>query len=153
MIAIYALGLSALAGRTAHAAPDAISAVEVADTSTRVQVAKVSLSVGTMTARDGNLVGTYSITVPLMESKSETGQIVLPLTKNLASYVQDGGSLTGTGVSAKDSEDGNRKIEARFSPVDPATNQGRINLQIQTSQRTLEFDSTYRIAEPTSAAN
>jgi hypothetical protein len=130
---------------TTAAEPDS-SAVNVADSSTYVSIAKVNLSVGTMSVAEGDLVGTYSIDVPLRKSKSEDGQITLPLEQPLEHYLRDGGTLSGKGVSAMDSEDGNRRIEARFSPYDAKSQTGRIHLTIETSLRTLEFDSTYTLS-------
>ncbi len=120
--------------------------VEVADTSTYVRVAKVNLNVGTMSAAGGDLIGTYSIKVPMMESKSEEGRITLPLGKGLKTYLENGGTITGKGVSSKDIADNQRKIEARFSPYDAEAKQGKIHLTIETSLRVLEFDSTYTLS-------
>ncbi len=124
---------------------DPATLVKVADTSTRVNIAKVNLVVGEMSVSDGQLVGTYAIDVPLRQTKSEKGQITLPLDRTLATYLQAGGTLTGKGVSEKNIDDNTRRIEARFSPYDQESKQGRIHLTIETSLRTLEFDSTYTL--------
>ncbi len=121
--------------------------VKVADTSTYVQIAKVDLTVDTMSVADGNLVGTYSIDVPLMKSKSEEGQITLPLSQDLRTYLETGGTISGQGVSTKNIEDRNRKIAAKFSPYDSESKTGRIHLTIETSLRVLEFDSTYTLTD------
>lgn len=132
-----------------RAESDEIS-VKVADTATYVKVAKVDLTVDTMTVHDGNLIGTYSIDVPLMKSKSEKGQITLPLSQNLMTYLENGGTISGKGVSEKEIEDKDRKIEARFSPYDSGAKEGRIHLTIETSLRILEFDSTYTLTSESS---
>ncbi len=120
--------------------------VQVADTATYVSIAKINLSVGAMSVEEGDLVGTYSIDVPLQKSKSEDGQITLPLRQPLATYLRDGGTLSGKGLSTKVIEDNQRKIKARFSDYDPQSKIGKIHLTIETSLRTMEFDSTYTVS-------
>lgn len=122
--------------------------VAVADSSTYVKIARVDLAVGAMSVDDGQLVGTYSIDVPLRTSKSEKGRITLPMDRALAIYLRNGGTLSGEGLSDKDLEDRKRRIEARFSPFDAETKTGRIHLTIETSLRVLEFDSTYTLSDP-----
>lgn len=129
---------------TLRAEPNAIE-VKVADTSTYVQIAKVDLTVKPMSVADGNLVGTHSIDVPLMKSKSEDGQITLPLSQDLRTYLENGGTISGQGVTTKNIEDRTRKIAAKFSPYDPKAREGHIHLTIETSLRVLEFDSTYTL--------
>lgn len=120
--------------------------VDVADAVTYVKLAKVNLSVGTMTVVNGKLVGTYSIDVPLMKSKYEKGRIILPLSKDLEDLVRKGGSVTGKGVAEEGSQSGDRKIDARFGSYDSETKGGRILLTIDTGKRILEFDSTYHLS-------
>ncbi len=145
---ILAANFVFLAG--AQALADSPTIVTVADTSTYVSIARVDLAVGAMSVDAGQLVGTYSIDVPLRQSKSEKGRITLPLTGDLKTYLEAGGTLSGKGVSAKKIDDNTRKIKARFSPYDAESKEGRIHLTIETSQRTFEFDSTYTLSEPVS---
>lgn len=119
--------------------------VDVADAATYVTAAKVNLSVGTMRVVEGKLLGTYSINVPLMKSKFEKGRIILPLSQDLEAYMRKGGTVSGKGIAEEGSQRGDRKIDARFSPIESTTNGGRIRLTIDTGRRILVFDSTYRV--------
>jgi hypothetical protein len=119
--------------------------VNVEDAVTYVNLAKVNLSVGKMSFDEGKLLGTYSIEVPLMKSKSENGQIVLSLLQGVEVYARDGGSISGEGIVAGE-QDERRKIDVRFSPCNNETNEGRIDLTIDTGTRILEFKSTYRLS-------
>jgi hypothetical protein len=83
--------------------------------------------------------------VPLMKSKSENGQIVLSLLQGVEVYARDGGSISGEGIVAGE-QDERRKIDVRFSPCNNETNEGRIDLTIDTGTRILEFKSTYRLS-------
>lgn len=144
-VSLAALLLTGFGGGQSLWAEDEPLAVAVADTSTSVNIAKVYLSVGAMSVDDGQLVGTYSINVPLRQSKSEKGLITLPMEKELVAYLRHGGTLSGEGLSKENNPDGKRRIDARFSAFDSETKTGRIHLTIETSQRVLEFDSTYTL--------
>jgi len=148
-VSLAALVLSGFCGQLMLHAEEGATSVAVADTSTFVNIAKVYLSVGSMTVDDGQLVGSYSIDVPLRKSKSEKGSIKLALKKDIGSYLSEGGTISGEGQSDKKIEDNKRRIDARFSPFDPAKNSGRIELTIETSQRVLKFESTYTLSGET----
>ena len=145
-LSIATLLLAGIGGIQNLRAEEESIAVDVADAVTYVQVAKINLSVGTMTVDKGKLLGTYSINVPLLKSKSEKGRIILPLLKDLDAYVRNGGSISGEGIAEEGSQRGHRKIDVRFSPCDSATKGGRIQLTIDTGKRILEFESTYQLS-------
>jgi hypothetical protein len=119
--------------------------VDVSDSTTYVNLAKVNLSVGTMSFDDGKLLGTYSIQVPMLKSKSETGRIVLSLLQGVDVYARDGGSISGEGI-VEGNQGERRKIDVHFSPCDSETKEGRIDLKIDTGARILEFKSTYQLS-------
>jgi hypothetical protein len=119
--------------------------VKVADAVTYVNVAKVNLTVGKMSFDGGKLLGTYAIQVPLMKSKGENGRIVLPLLQGVEDYARDGGSISGEGI-VEGKQDERRRIDVRFSPCDDETQEGRIDLTIDTGARILQFKSTYHLS-------
>ena len=120
----------------------------IEDAKSRVSIASVKLSVGDLAAVDGQLVGDYSIRVPLMESKNDHGRIVLPLHVSIAELGEKGGTLTGQSISHKKDTTPN-KIVCQVIPQKDQT----ILLAITTDRRTIEFTSRYEVLTSRRAAN
>jgi hypothetical protein len=110
------------------------------DSKSRVSIASVQLSVGDLTAVDGQLVGDYNIQVPLMQSKNDHGRIVLPLHMSLAELGKKGGTLTGQSISHKANTTPNKIVCQVIPQKDQA-----IRLAITTDNRTIQFTSRYQI--------
>lgn len=114
----------------------------IEDAKSRVSIASVKLSVSDLKPEDGNLVGEYTIRVPLMESKNDQGKIILPLNISMENLDVVGGTLRGRAVSYKDSEKTNT-IVCRIFPGEEQA----IELDITTNDRTVQFESRYTIIE------
>ncbi|MGJ8649172.1 MAG: hypothetical protein ACSHX4_02320 [Opitutaceae bacterium] len=114
---------------------------EIEDSKCRVGIASVKLSVSALVPENGNLVGEYSIVVPLMKSKNDKGRIVLPLDSNVNDLGNNGGVLRGKAISYKDGKTPNNII-CEVLPLKNKT----ILLEITTDDRTLEFKSSYTVA-------
>lgn len=114
---------------------------EIEDTKCRVGIASVKLSVSALVPEGGNLVGEYSIVVPLMQSKNDKGRIVLPLDSNVNDLGNKGGVLRGKAISYKEGKTPNNII-CEVLPLKNKT----ILLEITTDDRTLEFKSRYTVA-------
>lgn len=112
------------------------------DAKSRVSFAAVKLSVSDLKPKDGNLVGEYTIRVPLMESKNDHGKIVLPLDISMDELDAAGGTLRGEAISHKGSKEANT-IVCRIYPGEDQM----IELDITTSKRTVHFESRYKIVE------
>ncbi|MGC6456668.1 MAG: hypothetical protein ACON39_03495 [Coraliomargaritaceae bacterium] len=117
-------------------------AIQIEDTSCRVGLFAVKLSVGLLTQKENTLVGEYVIDVPLFQSKSDHGQVILPIDKPLESFGEKGGVLIGEGHSRKNPGEVH-KIVCKILPIDNK----RIELAITTSQRTVHFSSSYAVIE------
>ncbi|WP_269524087.1 hypothetical protein [Coraliomargarita parva] len=115
-------------------------AFNIEDSKSRVGIAPIYLSVSRLTPESGNLVGTYSIEVPIMNSKNDFGKIVLPLDVTVAELGKNGGVLRGNAYSEKKDKPPN-KIVCRILPH----NNQQILLAITTADRTLNFESRYTI--------
>jgi hypothetical protein len=116
------------------------SVFRIEDTKTRVSLASVKLSVSDLKPEDGNLVGEYSIQVPLMQSKNDKGKIVLPLDFSMDELGARGGTLRGLAISYKEGTTPNSII----CEIIPAKDQ-QVRLDITTDDRTLQFKSRYSI--------
>ncbi len=114
----------------------------ITDTKTRVSLASVMLSVSDLKPEDGNLVGEYSINVPLMKSKNDKGKIVLPLDRSMHDIGAKGGVLRGLAISYKEGKTPN----AIVCEIIPDKDQ-KILLDITTDDRKLKFKSRYSIVE------
>lgn len=128
-------------GTSASASWDG-SVFRINDAKTRVSIASVQLSVSDLKPEGGNLVGEYTINVPLMKSKNDKGKIVLPLDLNMDSLDAEGGVLRGLAISYKEG----KKPNPIICEIIPEQNQ-KILLNIKTSDRTLKFASRYSIVE------
>ena len=117
-------------------------AIQIEDTSCRVGLFAVKLSVGLLTQKENTLVGEYVIDVPLFQSKSDHGHVILPIDKPLESFGEKGGVLIGEGHSRKNPGEVH-KIVCKILPID---NKG-IELAITTSRRTVHFSSSYAVIE------
>jgi hypothetical protein len=118
------------------------SVFRIEDSKSRVSIASVKLSVSDLTPEDGNLVGEYSIVVPLMKSKNDKGTIILPLNQTIDDLGVTGGVLRGQVISYKEGTNANQII----CEIIPEKDQ-KILLEITTDNRTLEFKSRYTIVE------
>lgn len=114
----------------------------IEDAKSRVSLAAVKLSVSDLKPEGGNLVGEYTIRVPLMESKNDQGKIILPLNISMDDIGIVGATLRGRAVSYNDSEKTNT-IVCRIFPGEKQT----IELDITTQDRTIQFESRYMIVE------
>ncbi|TVP79233.1 MAG: hypothetical protein EA353_06520 [Puniceicoccaceae bacterium] len=112
----------------------------IEDTRTRVSLASVMLSVSDLKPENGNLVGDYTIRVPLMQSKNDRGKIILPLDISMDDLGTKGGTLRGQAISFKEDTTPNA-IVCRIVPGEKQA----IYLDITTDDRTLQFESRYTI--------
>ncbi|MEN8843362.1 MAG: hypothetical protein ABF323_05200 [Lentimonas sp.] len=116
---------------------------EIEDTKCHVGIASVKLSVTTLKPENGNLVGEYSIVVPLMKSSNDKGRIVLPLNNSsVGALGKNGGVLQGKAISYKEGTTPN-DIRCDVLPLKNKT----ILLAIETDSRTLKFKSSYTVSE------
>lgn len=117
-------------------------AFSIEDSRAFVGIAPVYLSVSKLTPEGGNLVGTYSIRVPLKSSKNDRGKIVLPLDIKVSELGAKGGVLKGKAHSQKD----DKSINEIVCVILPEKDQG-IRLAITTDKRTINFNSRYTVIE------
>jgi len=117
-------------------------AFSIEDSRAFVGIAPVYLSVSKLEPEDGNLVGTYSISVPLMTSKNDKGKIVLPLNTKVSELGDKGGVLKGKAHSQ--TEEGT--INDIVCVILPEKDQA-IKLAITTKSRTINFESRYTVIE------
>jgi hypothetical protein len=115
---------------------------KIDDSKCRVGIASVKLSVSELKPKDGNLVATYTIKVPLRKSENDTGLIVLPIDISVDELHDNGGVLRGTAYSDKKGKEPNTII----CEIGPDENKN-IALEIITSDRTLNFKSHYTVIE------
>ena len=115
---------------------------KIDDSKCRVGIASIKLSVSELKPKNGNLVATYSIHVPLKKSENDTGQIVLPIDVTVEDLHNQGGVLIGTAYSDTKGKTPNKII----CEVGPNTTKG-ITLEIITDKRTLNFTSRYTVIE------
>lgn len=120
--------------------------IQIDSTHTYVFVAKVSLSISDLVLKDGALVGTYHIRVPMKPSKNEWGIMELPLEKSkiVEHYMEKGGILEGTGESVKENQP-TRIIACEIKPSSEGAMYGDLALEIDTGERVLNFVSEYKI--------
>ncbi len=137
---ILALTVFGLLGILRAQAQD--SSFKIDDCKTRVSIAAVNLTVGELTEVDGQLVGDYSIKVPLKQSKNETGRIVLPLSISVNELRTNGGTLTGHAYSSIEGKPPNTIVCEILPQKDHS-----IRLAITTPHRTLNFKSHYEIID------
>ncbi|PXA05481.1 hypothetical protein DDZ13_01020 [Coraliomargarita sinensis] len=117
-------------------------AFSIEDSRCFVGLAPVYLSVSKLKPKDGNLVGTYTINVPLMTSKNDKGKIVLPLKSKVSVLGAKGGVLKGKAHS--ETEEG--AINDIVCVIRPEKDQA-IELAITTEHRTVNFKSRYTVIE------
>lgn len=125
-------------------AVQAVPRIEVADSETRVLIAKVYLSVGDLVLEDGALVGNYALRVPLRPGKSEGGTLRLPVEKGLLRMAREGAELDGRGYSFKEDKPV-RKIVATIHPAEGESTGGELDLWIDVGDRVIEFRSRYEL--------
>lgn len=143
----YALLLLTMAGSLVSSATETSeswgdSVFRINDAKTRVSIASVKLSISDLKREEGNLVGEYTIVVPLMTSKNDKGKIVLPLDRDMHAIGAEGGVLEGQAISYKAGTTPNL-IVCRILPKEGQ----KILLDITTDDRTLQFKSRYSIVE------
>jgi len=116
------------------------SVFRIEDSRSRVKIASVNLTVSDLKPVGDNLVGEYTIEVPLMKAKNDKGRIVLPLNRTMEELGSTGGVLRGQAISYKEGTTPNT-IKCVIIP-----NQNQdIRLEITTDDRTLRFESRYEI--------
>lgn len=120
---------------------------KIEDSKCRVGIASVKLSVSELKPKDGNLVATYAINVPLSKSSNDSGLIVLPIDVTVDELNKKGGVLRGKAYSDEDGTAPNTII----CEVGPSENKG-IRLEIITDKRTLNFKSRYTVIESSDAS-
>lgn len=108
----------------------------------RVGIASVKLSVSELKPKDGNLVATYTIHVPLNKSSNDSGLIVLPINITVDELSKNGGVLVGKAYSDQPGKTPNT-ITCQIGSIE---NKG-IQLEIITDKRTLNFTSRYTVIE------
>lgn len=116
------------------------SVFRIEDAKSRVSIASIKLSVSDLKPESGNLIGEYTIEVPLMKSKNDKGKIVLPLDSSMDELGANGGVLRGQAISYKKGTTPN----AIVCEIIPNKDQ-KILLEITTDDRTLKFSSRYSI--------
>lgn len=139
---LLALGHTLTASEASTIASWDGSVFRITESKTRVSLASVKLTVSDLKPEDGNLVGEYSIDVPLMKSKNDKGKIVLPLDLHMDAIGAEGGVLRGQAISYQEGKTPNRII----CKIIPKQDQ-KILLDIKTDDRTLKFTSRYSIVK------
>lgn len=119
------------------------SRVIIEDSRTRVFLFSVYLKVGEVVEKDKQLLGNYNIRVPSSSSDNEEGKVILELEQPLEEVIAKGGTIKGKGISTK-SKHPERKITCEFKPDPKKPNSGDIRMTIDTSDRVLRFNSTYK---------
>ena len=117
-------------------------AFSIEDSRSFVGIAPVYLSVSELKPKNGQLVGTYTIKVPLMRSKNDHGNIVLPLEMTVSDLGKQGGVLKGKAISKKKNKSTNLIVCEILPKKDRA-----IMLAITTDDRTIKFKSRYTVIE------
>ena len=120
----------------------------IEDSRAFVGVAPVYLSVSELKPKDGNLIGTYTIKVPLMSSKNDHGKIVLPLDVTVDELGAKGGVLRGKAISKKKEKNHNLIVCEIIPMKDQA-----IRLAITTDKRTIKFKSRYSVIETSNTSS
>jgi hypothetical protein len=118
------------------------SVFRIEDAKSRVSIASIKLSVSDLKPEGDNLVGEYTIEVPLLQSKNDRGKIVLPLNLSMVELGANGGVLHGQAISYQ----GGKTPNLIICEVLPKKGQ-KILLEITTDDRTLEFTSRYSIVK------
>ncbi len=150
LLGLYTLVSSVTAEVAEEIKPYGPELFEVEDTSTKVKVfafikADVKLSVKGLTLKDGFLKGYYFLTVPMKDSKNEMGIISLELDKSPEKYIQHGGKMDGTGTCLAGDGRPLRILEAKIVPNKDNCYRGKLHLQVDTTERVLNFVSDYTI--------
>ena len=114
--------------------------LRIEDAKSRVSIAAVKLSVSDLKAEEGNLVGEYTIRVPIMSSSDDHGRIILPLDISMDELGENGGVLRGQAISDKEGKTPNLIV----CEVIPGKDQ-KIRLDITTDKHTIKFKSNYSI--------
>ena len=133
----------------AHKAPLTHTAVnsweqcsfKIEDSKCRIGIASVKLSVSELTPKDGKLIATYAINVPLSQSNNDTGQIVLPINTSISEIERNGGVFKGHAYSDNKDKKEPSTIICKIGPLSTKD----ITLEITTSTRTLNFESRYTV--------
>ncbi|ADE55024.1 hypothetical protein [Coraliomargarita akajimensis] len=107
-----------------------------------VGIAAVKLSVSTLKQVNGQLIGNYTIVVPLSKKSNDQGRIVLELDQDLNTIGEQGGTLKGLAYSSKEDTQPNLVV----CKIGPLSNKA-IDLSITTEKRTICFDSSYTLIE------
>lgn len=114
--------------------------MEIEDTSTRVSIARVNLSLGEMTYKEGLLTGEYAIKVPISKSRNDNGKIEIVI-ENINELREVGGTITGYGTSKVDG----LRYPIKGDVVPLSANYGLIELEINIGSRLLAFKTEYKL--------
>ena len=115
---------------------------QIEDARSFVGIAPVYLSVSELKPDNGELIGYYTIRVPMMSSKNDRGKIILLLDASISELWKNGGVISGKALSQL--EDG--IVNQVVCEIIPEKNQ-KIKLAITTDSRTIKFESQYRVIE------
>lgn len=129
--------------------PSDIAVVTVEKTSTRVGIALVRLEIGELVidADEGTMTGRYEIRVPLKSSKNEGGDLLLFLSTDIATLMEEGGEIRGIGESDKENMP-TRRIEATVLPSTAKEDRGKIRMTVDVGERVLHFDTRFHLLTP-----
>jgi hypothetical protein len=103
------------------------------------------LTLTNLELRDHTLSGLYEVNVPLRRSRGDSGTILLQLTMPVNELKADGGILEGKGFSSASPDDQPHLITCTLIPTGDAGDTGTLSLSIQTPERVLKFETTYRV--------
>ncbi len=136
--ALLALGLLfSAAPLSADSADDFGRMLSIDSCKTRVGLAKVVLEVSNLRVMADRIEGAYRIKVPLFPFKNDHGRLRLDLPGSLDDVIRQQTPITGSGLSFEDGP--MSRILAKIQPG------GRLELQIETDDRKLVFQTDYRL--------
>lgn len=124
---------------------DPYSKVTVETSSTSIYIGKVTLSVGTLTRKDGYLSGDYKAKVFPYWFMGEHGTFRLKASDEDFARIAKGEVVEFAG-DAQNSDKEVRKITGRATPADAATGKFKVRIFV-TEKIQLIFNSTYKFGE------
>jgi len=149
MLALFFLSVLAPAARSADAALDRFSIVEVAPVKTSIYIASVTLAVPRFVRQGEIYESTYTANIFPYFFWNEEGRLQIAVTDAALRHFARGGSFS-FGGSAIRSDGTVRKVEGTVMPVDPVS--GKIEVRVfVTRHLSLAFDTTYRLPNVTEA--
>jgi hypothetical protein len=119
--------------------------IAVEKSRTRVGFASAHLTLTNLELRDNTLSGLYEVKVPLRRSRGDAGTILLQLTMPVNELKAEGGILRGKSFSTVSPNNQAHLITCTLFPTGDAGDTGTLSLSIQTPERVLKFETTYRV--------